>query len=213
MVIQTGAALPSLTDEAGEFDLDVSIVASGPVSVDLRLDADLTLPQAVAAEAERAAAALTRLTPYPFGVAAWKDFHRRVLDRYGIGALVPVLELTNADTGLGFPAGYRNAHLEPPARPLSDCDARLLALAQQAALDHSIEIVLDDQAIADLAAVQVRPHTDLCVRVHAPTPDAIQRGEFELAVVGASRAAGTTTGRFLDLLGPADRDRMASAYA
>jgi thiopeptide-type bacteriocin biosynthesis protein len=189
-----------------------------PVSVDLRLDADLTLPQVVAAEAERAAAALTRLTPYPFGVAAWKDFHRRVLDRYGIGALVPVLELTNADTGLGFPAGYRNAHLEPSARPLSDRDARLLALAQQAALDHSIEIVLDDQVIADLtgvdfAAVQVRPHTDLCVRVHAPTPDAIQRGEFELAVVGASRAAGTTTGRFLDLLGPADRDRMASAYA
>jgi FxLD family lantipeptide len=40
MVIQTGAALPSLTDEAGEFDLDVSIVASGPVVADLMRNTD-----------------------------------------------------------------------------------------------------------------------------------------------------------------------------
>src|SRR5262249_32202012 len=108
-------------------------------------------PAAVAREAEAAAAALTRLTPHPSGSPAFRDYHTRFLDRYGVGALVPVAACVNADTGLGYPAGYRDTHLETPARPLSGRDARLFALAQQAALDGSGEIVLDDRAIAELA--------------------------------------------------------------
>ncbi|MGH3828840.1 MAG: lantibiotic dehydratase [Pseudonocardiaceae bacterium] len=189
-----------------------------PLVVDLRVDCTLVLPQSVAREAETATAALTHLTPYPFGYPGWKDFHLRFLERYGIGAVVPVLEILNADSGLGFPAGYRDSRLELSVSGLSERDMRLLALAQQAAMDQRIEVVFDDQLIADLMAkdftkAQAQPHTELIFCVHAPTRGAVDRGEFALAVVGVSRAVGTMTGRFLDLFDPGDRDRVVGAYA
>jgi thiopeptide-type bacteriocin biosynthesis protein len=189
-----------------------------PLAVDLRADAELVLPRAVAAEATRAAAALARLTPHPFGKPVWLDYHARFLERYGIGAAVPLLELVNPGIGLGFPAGYRDSLLERPAPRVSERDAALLRLAQNAALDRRVEIVFDDAAIAELEAdnlgrAQWPPHTELAVQVHAPSRAALDRGEFELAVSGVFRAAGTTTGRFLDLFDAADRDRMARAYA
>ncbi|MGH3930564.1 MAG: lantibiotic dehydratase family protein, partial [Pseudonocardiaceae bacterium] len=190
-----------------------------PVTVDLRVDCALVLPDAVAREAEAAAAALARLSPCPVGVPAWRDYHVRFfLERYGIGAVVPMSEILHADTGLGFPAGYRDARLKPPPAPgLSERDVALLQLAQKAAMDHSVEVVLDEEAMAKLAvqdfATQMQPHTELSFRIHAPTWGAVDRGEFDLAVVGVSRAAGTMTGRFLDLFDPADRERMLSAYA
>ncbi len=191
-----------------------------PVTVDLRADCTLVLPHAVAREAEAATAALARLGPYPVGAPAWQDYHGRFfLERYGIGALVPLREILHADAGLGFPAGYRDTRLKPPPMPgLSERDVRLLALAQNAAMDHSVEIVLDEDAIADLAvgdvaAAGVAPHTELRFRVQAPTQQAVERGEFTLAVAGVSRAAGATTGRFLDLFDPGDRERMVGVYA
>ncbi|MEV4315151.1 lantibiotic dehydratase [Actinocrispum sp. NPDC049592] len=189
-----------------------------PLAVDLRADAELVLPRAVAAEATRATAALARLTPHPFGKPVWLDYHARFLERYGIGAAVPLLELVNPDIGLGFPAGYRDSLLERPAPRVSERDAALLQLAQNTALDRRVEIVLDDAAIAELEAdnlgrAQWPPHTELAVQVHAPSRATLDRGEFELAVSGAFRAAGTTTGRFLDLLDAAERNRMARAYA
>ncbi len=189
-----------------------------PLPVDLRVDCALVLPQAVAREAETAAAALARLTPYPAGPPAWRDYHTRFLERYGIGAVVPVSQILNADTGLGFPAGYRDSRLELPQAPLSERDTRLLALAQHAAMNESTEVVLDEADIADLMAedfttAQPQPHTELSFRIHAPTRGAVDRGEFTLAVVGVSRAAGTMTGRFLDLVDPGDRERMVGAYA
>jgi len=131
---------------------------------------------------------------------------------------VPIREILDADTGLGHPAGYRDSLLEPPAPRLSERDTRLLALAQNAALTRSIEVALDDHTIADLAAddlanVHWQPHTELSFRIHAPTTDALDRGQFDLAVVGVFRAAGTTTGRFLDLLAPGDRERVSRAYS
>ncbi|MGH3995852.1 MAG: lantibiotic dehydratase family protein, partial [Pseudonocardiaceae bacterium] len=190
-----------------------------PVTVDLRVDCTLVLPHAVAREAETAAAALARLTPYPVGFPAWQDYHARFLERYGIGALVGLLEILNAAAGLGFPAGYRDARLKPPPVPgLSERDVTLLALAQIAAMDQSVEVVLDEEAMGNLAVqnvatAQVQPHTELRFRIHAPTPGALDRGEFELAIAGVSRSAGTTTGRFLDLLDSGDRERVFGAYA
>lgn len=189
-----------------------------PITVDLRVDCALVLPQAVAREAETAATALARLTPHPGGVPAWQDYHSRVLERYGIGAVIPVSEIVNDGVGLGFPAGYRDSRLELPRSSLSERDTRLLVLAQNAAMNQSTEVVLDDSAIVDLMAgdfaqVRVQPHTELRFCLHSPTWEAVKRGEFTLGVVGVSRAAGTMTGRFLDLLDSGDRDRMFGVYA
>ncbi|MGH3911941.1 MAG: lantibiotic dehydratase family protein, partial [Pseudonocardiaceae bacterium] len=196
----------------------VLVSAERAVTVDLRLDCGVVLPHAVAREAEATAAALVRLTPHPFGSPAWQIWHARFLERYGPRALVPIGELLNVESGLGFPAGYRDSRVTPPPRPgLSERDVALLGLAQNAALQQRTEIVLDEEMIADLVvgedSAAAAPHTELRFRVHAPTLDALDRGEFELAITGASRAAGTTTGRFLHLFDTDDRERMLRTYA
>jgi thiopeptide-type bacteriocin biosynthesis protein len=194
-----------------------AVTGDAPVTVDMRLDAEIVLPAAVAREVEAAAAALTRLTPHPHGLPAWQDYHAAFIERYGPGALVPVLEIINPDTALGFPATFRGSARTLPAPPLPARDERLLALAYATVMSGSDEIILDDQRISDLtgdgALTQVPPHAELFVQVHAASMAAVQRGEFTLAVTGASRAAGTTTGRFLHLLEAADRDRISRAYA
>lgn len=189
-------------------------VAEAPLAVDLRLDCSLTLPKQVAAEAEKAATALARLTPFPSGSAAWQEYHARFLERYGTGALVPVGNLTDPDTGLDLPAGYRGSLLTPPAPVLTARDERLLALAQHAAVDGAREIVLTDADLADLEVAPglPLPHIDLRFRLHAETRTAVEDGDFRLVVTGVAPAAGATAGRFLDLLDASDRARMIAAY-
>ncbi|WP_198048289.1 lantibiotic dehydratase [Saccharomonospora iraqiensis] len=198
----------------------VTGVASGerPVGMDLRLDCDLALPDAVAREAEAAAAALVRLAPRPFGSPEWQQYHGRFIERYGPQAVVPVTELV-ADSGLGFPAGYRDAPRRAPVeRSLSERDATLMAWAQRAAWQQCREVVLDDDMLAELevaggADIAAQPHTELRLCVQAPTRAALDRGEFGLVVAGVSRSAGATTGRFLDLFDTGDQRRFAAAYA
>ncbi|SFC57191.1 lantibiotic dehydratase [Streptomyces aidingensis] len=191
-------------------------VAEQPLTVNLRLDCRLELPHTVAREAEKAVAALAALSPFPSGAPAWQDYHVRFLEHYGPGALVPVRDLVDPDVGLGLPAGYRSSLIRPTAPRLTDRDTRLLALAQQAALDGAEEITLDDQSLARLSHkddLQLPAHLELCFRLHAPNQDAVERGGFELVVAGLATGVGTITGRFLHLLEDEDRTRFHAAYA
>ncbi|WP_431315751.1 lantibiotic dehydratase [Streptomyces murinus] len=185
-----------------------------PLAVDLRVDSSLVLPIVVAREAEKAATALARLTPAPFGTPGWKDFHTRFFERYGIGSLVPLKEVTDPDVGLGFPAGYLDT-AEGPREPLSNREQRLLVLAQAAVLDGRDEVRLDDEMIADLRGSdrdgeQLPPHFELSFQIAAASIEAMVRGEFTLSGVRPSRGVGTVTGRFLPLLERDDQDRFAA---
>lgn len=171
-----------------------------PLAVDLQLDCDLQLPRQVGREMEAAASALLRLSARPGGSRTWRDYRAAFLDRYGTGTLVPVTELVNPETGLGFPAGYPGSLLDPPAQPqATGRDDQLLALVHQAALDGRDEIALDDNTITSLAgeprAAPIPSHVELSARIHARSLEALERGEFTLTVCPA-RAAGTMTGRF-----------------
>ncbi|MGW7069448.1 lantibiotic dehydratase [Streptomyces sp. NPDC054855] len=185
-----------------------------PLTVDLRMDCSLTLPTQVAREAEKAATVLARLTAYPFGTPAWKDFHNRFFERYGINALVPVRDVVDPDVGLGFPAGYRDA--EPEQREsLTSREQRLLALAQAAVLDGHNEICLDEELIRTLTVgdpdtPQVPAHTELRFQIHATSQDALAEGDFTLHGIAPSRGIGTTSGRSLGLLTPEDQAHAAT---
>jgi hypothetical protein len=124
--------------------------------------------------------------------------------------------VVDATIGLGYPAGYDDG--DPvPEEALTDRDRKLLALAHNAAMRRQHEILLDDTMIADLDRVApdapVQPSTDLTMRIDAPSPTALAQGRFTLTIVGASRAAGTITGRFLDLFDDEHRQRMSTLYA
>ncbi|MGQ4388582.1 lantibiotic dehydratase [Streptomyces sp. SAS_270] len=187
--------------------------ADHPVALDLRMDFSLVLPTQVAREAERAATVLTRLTPAPFGTPGWKEYHTRFFEKYGIGSLVPLRDVTDPDAGLGFPAGYMGS--EPKARePLSKREQRLLALAQAAALDGRDEILLDEDLISSLQVgdqdgMQVPPHMEVSFHIEAASTDVLGRGDFTLSAIHPSRGIGTTSGRFLPLLNADNRARAA----
>ncbi|WP_033258225.1 MULTISPECIES: lantibiotic dehydratase [Kitasatospora] len=181
--------------------------------VDLRVDWKLTVPEVVATEAAAAARALTRLAPRA-ALTGWAEWHGRFLERYGPQATVPVLEAVDA---LGYPSGFLGATTAPTTSPLPERDGRLIRLAHSAGMQRRLEVELDDAALEELAATHpghpVQPSTELTVRIHATSLPALQGGEFTLHVVGVARSAGATAGRFLDLLGDTDRDRMTKAYA
>lgn len=186
--------------------------ASAPLlAVDLRLDCDLVLPAAVAQEAEHAATALARSGPYPQGPPAWVDYHARFLERYGPGALVPLLEAVNPDSGLGYPAGYRGSVLTADPPTIRERDAVLLEVAQLAALDGLAAVDVDDV----LGHLQTEPvdqtpaHLELCLQLHSESQALLDDGQFTLVVTGLASGIGTTTGRFLHLLPETDRTRMA----
>ncbi|OIV37401.1 hypothetical protein BIV57_11270 [Mangrovactinospora gilvigrisea] len=188
-----------------------------PLAVDVHLDAAVSLPPSVRAEAAIAAEALVRLSARPHGRPEWRAWHRAFLERYSSGALVPVIEAVDSAIGVGYPAGYRGA-ARPAPPPLGERDHLLLRWAQSAVLEGR-ELTLADRDIEQLAAAAgaargpVAPHTELRFAVAAATPQAVDRGAFLLLLAGVSRAAGTTLGRFLSLLDPAARQSAVDALS
>jgi lantibiotic biosynthesis protein len=196
----------------------LSEAASQPLMVDLRLDCDVALPVSVAREAEAAASILARLTAYPSGTSALQDYHLRFLERYGTGCLVPVKELTDADAGLGLPAGYLGSWRQPAVARFTARDHRLIVLAQKAVIDGSGEVALTERDIKDLVsgseeALDVPPHAEIVFQIEAQSRTALATGDFRLVVTGTSRSAGARVGRFLSLLDEPDRARMTKVYA
>ena len=188
--------------------------AKPALALDLRLDWDLVIPQAVAEETAKAAAALTRLAPRAALSPEWVAWHGRFLDRYGQGAVVPVLVAIDL---LGFPSGYLGTTGASTGPTLTARDSRLLRLAYTAATRRRHHVRLDDAAIDELAVADhgrpVQPNTEVTVRIHAASLSALEQGEFTLYVVGVARAAGRATGRFLHLFDADDRRRMTDVYA
>ncbi|MEV4557190.1 lantibiotic dehydratase [Kitasatospora sp. NPDC049285] len=183
-----------------------------PLMVDLRLDAGpAVLPRRVASLVAGAAEVLTRLSPFPDGHPAWVDYHGRFAERFGPGAVVPLVELVNPDTGMGFPARYRDAVLPDVPPQFGRRDAQLMALAQKAAVECLDEVNLDGPLLEGLAPVlegAVQPHAEMTVRLAADGAVA-----FTPVVQAVPRAAGTTAGRFLYLLEPERRRELEAAIA
>jgi thiopeptide-type bacteriocin biosynthesis protein len=187
-----------------------------PLALDVRLSAEVELPEEVAREVERAAFVLTRVSAAPYGTAAWKGYQRRFYEKYGIGTMVPLAEVV-ADSGTGFPDGYPGALADGRRSRLSVRDDTLVRLAQAAALDGLDEVVLTDELIAAIDLGPEHPrvpsHLEVGVRVQAASAEELRRGRFRLEVASVSRGVGVTIGRFLSVLAPGERERLAAELA
>ncbi|WP_367138431.1 MULTISPECIES: lantibiotic dehydratase [Streptomyces] len=193
----------------------LSDVSPVPLVTDTSLDCEVQIPEQVAVEAQEAVGVLHRLSPYPFGYPAWRDYHARFRARYGPGAVVPVLDLV-ADSGLGLPVGYLGSGYKSPARELTERDGKLLRLVQQATLEGRGEIILTEPLIADLAedekAQMPAPRAEVSFEIHADSMDAMARGSFRLLVTGTPRPGSSMAGRFAHLLSVRDRAQLADTY-
>ncbi|MEJ3656275.1 lantibiotic dehydratase [Actinomycetes bacterium KLBMP 9759] len=202
--------------------------ASGPDGrfaphVDLALDVSATVHRAVAEEVERAAETLVRLTPSDTVPPHLYRYHLDFLIRYGDSRLVPLVELLDPTTGLDAPAGYRvprttrEAQTDPRTRRSTERDRLRGALAQQAILDGTGEVVLDD-ALLDRLAIDddVAPQAaEFGIEVVADSAAAIDRGDFRVVLWSTlmTLEAGALSGRFAYLLGAPERERLPDAVA
>lgn len=207
------SALSSTTERM----LALSSVAPAPLLIDTILDCDVQIPQQVVEEAQAAVAALYRITPEPYGLQQWRDYHRRFRARYGVGAAVPVLELV-ADNGLGLPAEYVGSERGRSPKQLTGRDDAVLALLQQALMEGRDEIVLTDAVIADLAKAagsdepMFVPRAEVAFEIHAHSSAALARGAFHLMLTGVPRPASSMAGRFAHLLPPEQQEALARTY-
>ncbi|MDT0615220.1 lantibiotic dehydratase family protein [Streptomyces lancefieldiae] len=170
---------------------------------DLRLDADVRLPEQILTEAETAATVLARLVTHPNGTPTWRRWIEQFTERYGENTAVPLDVATDPHRGVGFPAGFVTAS-EPP-RPMSRRDRLLLELAGTAAAEGTGTVAVTGAMIEELEAAagdkphDVAPHLELAAQVHASSVPALDRGDFRLRVLTVSRSAGSMTGRFWHL--------------
>lgn len=196
---------------------DLSPVTPTPLLIDTALDGEVQLPQAVVAEVQAAVAGLYRTTPQPYGYQHWRDYHRRFRARYGVGALMPVMDLV-ADSGLGLPAGYVGSERGPAPKLLTDRDEVLLALVQQVLMDGRDELRLTDATIDALekaAGSDERlfvPRVEVAFEVHAPSTAALARGAFDVLLTSVPRPGSSMAGRFAHVLPPSQQDALAATY-
>ncbi|WP_241826764.1 lantibiotic dehydratase [Streptomyces graminilatus] len=195
----------------------LSSVAPVPLLVDAALDCTVDIPEALLREAAEAAQVMHQLSPHPYGYPQWRDYHQRFLDRYGTDAAVPVRHLV-ADSGLGMPAGFLGSERTRAPYQLTSRDEKILRLLQEAMLDSGRELVLTRATIADLTADHTEPplpvpRAEIAVEIHAPTLDAVQRGDYRLLVTGAPRPGSSMFGRFAHLLPPPAQSALTNSYA
>jgi thiopeptide-type bacteriocin biosynthesis protein len=176
------------------------------IQVDLGMDADIVLPGEVAAELVEAATVAWRILPSrlaPFDQLA--AYRAAFIERYGTGALVPIKEVLDAETGIGPPAGYLlpPGHRRDPERPAPDTerDTLLLGLAQQG----GPEIVLDDELVERLArpggADEPASYAEVCAELVADSEDGLRDGDFRLVATAMNfTRPGAMAGRFLHIL-------------
>ncbi|WND36431.1 lantibiotic dehydratase [Streptomyces sp. BB1-1-1] len=195
----------------------LTTVTPTPLLIDTALDCETQLPQSVIAEVQAAVSALYRTTPQPYGYQHWRDYHRRFRARYGVGALVPVLDLV-ADSGLGLPAGYVGSERGTALKVRTDRDELLLALMQQVLLDGGRELRLTDDmvdALEKAAGEDERlfvPRVEAAFEVHSPSTRALSSGTFDVLLTAVPRPGSSMAGRFAHVLPPEHQDALAATY-
>ncbi|MEU6404045.1 lantibiotic dehydratase [Streptomyces sp. NPDC046985] len=195
----------------------VTPITPTPLLIDTVLDCETQLPQAVIAEAQAAVSALYRTTPQPYGYQHWRDYHRRFRARYGVGALVPVMDLIS-DSGLGLPAGYIGSERDAAPKVRTDRDELLLGLMQQVLLDGREELRLTDEmvnALEKAAGTDERlfvPRVEAAFEVHSPSTRALSNGAFNLLFTAVPRPGSSMAGRFAHVLPPEQQGALAATY-
>ncbi|MDT3443608.1 MULTISPECIES: lantibiotic dehydratase [unclassified Pseudofrankia] len=205
-----------LRDEAVERMRRLSPAGRTPLAGDLHLDCDIDVSVGLADEMARAVGALLRLTRQPRPDQGWNDWCREFWDRYGTGALVPVLDAVHPDTGIGWPAGFPGSVLAEPEDTVSRRDEELLRLAWEAAIAGQRELVLTDELIAAITADRpvdprwIPPHVELGAQVHTTSIPALEAGDYTFSVHPAW-AFGTLTCRFGAAVSRAGLDTVFAA--
>ncbi len=185
-------------------------VAKAPVQVDMALALrSQHVAQTVGTEVARAAEMLLRMTPLPNGLSYFKAYRNAFVSHYGLNREVPLVELLDANFGLGSLANYSSGDNGISQAKATLRSQTLLDLATQALYNRQSVIELDTETLQRLetwtpTATTTPLSLDLNVFVAAASAEAIDAGQFQIIIgpnLGA-QAAGKNLGRFANVIGP-----------
>jgi len=199
---------------ANVFDSCAALTGAGEgpaTQIDLHAPFSGTLGSTVLEDAAYFGELFVRMAP----TLALKKFRDRFISRYGgRERMVPLLELADANLGLGVPEDLERASEEPPER--ADLLARLAGEALRTGVE---EIVLTDEELAIIAppvrSDEAPDSIEIAFQLSASSLDQLNRGAYVLAPspLAGTMAAGRSLGRFMNLLGDEalERARLLSA--
>lgn len=178
--------------------------AENLLQVDLRVDAEITLPRELGAEVAAAVSLAWRLQDTTTDAAsALASYRLAAVERYGAGRLVPLRELLDPVVGLGLPDHYEGHRHD--AKESKRRDRALVALAQEAAFTGQREVLLDEALVARLVNRGGRPgpaeSAEVLAEVLADDDEALRTGNYRLVVTNAGSRPGAMFGRFLHAVG------------
>ncbi|MCP3802260.1 lantibiotic dehydratase [Allokutzneria sp. A3M-2-11 16] len=200
LVRQQRAMAPEHTKDT--FQLDTALAIT---------DADLS--SRVAADAAEAAELLLRVGSSAKRRPHLVEYHTAFLERYGIGAEVPVLDLLSPERGLDAPATYTMPTRTTPLPRMANerdnsRDLILMPVLAEALRSGQDEIELTDELLERLTTwrptgeqARCRPSLDLYAQVAASSREAVDSGDYRFVVApGTMTDGGRTFGRFFDLV-------------
>jgi lantibiotic biosynthesis protein len=165
------------------------------------------LNKAIGAAAAQAAETLVRLANSACPISPLQKYRTLFLDRYGVNAEIPVLDLLNEETGLGVPSFYHeepDEYFRQASSPLyaKKKSAILTAWLASSLAQGTLEVELDEHILSQLAPPGPMAHSyealDMYCQVQACSREAIDNGDWRL-VINNIYPGGRTFGRFLHL--------------
>lgn len=195
-----------------------------PVQVDLRLETkQAVINQQVGQEIARVAECLWKLSLPQRGVTQLQGYRLDFIERYGTAQEVPILEVLSDELGLGAPANYtypRGTRTEA-ARPRPSEQREIIFMERmiRALANRQLEVELTDDVIEQLSdpafdASSAPDSLEIYAEVVARSQEAVDQGDY-LLVIGpnpGSQGAGSSFGRFLDILGPEVQQSLRDVY-
>lgn len=188
--------------------------SKNPLQTDLALSSRTTvLTRKVGEELAQAAECLWRLSPDLSSTPALAAYRDEFIEKYGVYREVPVLELLDADLGLGAPSTYqfppsrRETKTVKDAGKVTKLERFLLEQIPMAIKNKETKVQLTLPKVRELELIPTKdaqPPTslELYCSIIAPSLKALDDGDYEI-VLGSntgSTGAGKTFGRFLDIL-------------
>lgn len=176
---------------------------------------DISIPEKVGKDVAEASEILFRISSQGIGLPDLKEYYLDFIEKYGLNEDVPLLQLINSETGLGFPKAYSNDNtttnfvLEKNRQKIIERD-NILKLEIQKLIRHKgINLNLDDDLIDKLVIVQkenkyATNSFEVFGEVLTSSLNDMKNGKYQIILnpTSGSYQAGISFGRFSDVVSP-----------
>lgn len=194
-----------------------------PFQIDTALQVESPyLNTCIGEAAAQAGETLLRLSRFPHGLPNLEEYRSAFVERYGLEAEVPLLDLLSPEAGLDAPPTYlypprtyKFSHFRSPP-DYRQRDALLCELVVQAVNNHNLEIELTEALLQQIAQWSLQADApapsslEIYMQIHASSRKALDQGDWRAVISPGcgSPGGGRTFSRFFDILGTESLEKL-----